>query len=276
MSALLELNNIRKSFDGLRVLDDVSLALAPGEVVSLLGPSGCGKSTLLRIAAGLDADFAGQLQRNPLLGFGPDGESGRGGGIGVVFQEPRLLPWLTVAQNVGFADGWLADDQRIARLLRDVGLEGKGGLLPKQLSGGMAQRAAIARGLYGRPQVLLLDEPFSAVDAFTRLRLQDLIQQLALEYDISILLVTHDLDEAFYLGDRVLLLGGAPSRLRREFQVPLPRPRDRRARQGAADAGVRRLTAPQPPATAGMIEIWVPSGVAVVSPSRKRTSSLPT
>ncbi|XEG74989.1 ABC transporter ATP-binding protein [Pseudomonas sp. abacavir_1] len=229
MSALLQLNNIRKSFDGLRVLDDVSLALAPGEVVSLLGPSGCGKSTLLRIAAGLDADFAGQLQRNPLLGFGPDGESGRGGGIGVVFQEPRLLPWLTVAQNVGFADGWLADDQRIARLLRDVGLEGKGDLLPKQLSGGMAQRAAIARGLYGRPQVLLLDEPFSAVDAFTRLRLQDLIQQLALEYDISILLVTHDLDEAFYLGDRVLLLGGAPSRLRREFPVPLQRPRDRRA-----------------------------------------------
>ncbi|WP_275626954.1 ABC transporter ATP-binding protein [Pseudomonas sp. 273] len=229
MSALLELSNIRKSFNGLRVLDDVSLALAPGEVVSLLGPSGCGKSTLLRIAAGLDADFAGQLQRNPLLGFGPDGESGRGGGIGVVFQEPRLLPWLTVAQNVGFADGWLADDARIARLLHDVGLEGKGGLLPKQLSGGMAQRAAIARGLYGRPQVLLLDEPFSAVDAFTRLRLQDLIQDLALEYDISILLVTHDLDEAFYLGDRVLLLGGTPSRLRREFPVPLQRPRDRRA-----------------------------------------------
>ncbi|OQR31115.1 sulfonate ABC transporter ATP-binding protein [Pseudomonas sp. T] len=230
MSALLELRDIRKSFSGVRVLDDVSLSLAPGEVVSLLGPSGCGKSTLLRIAAGLDDEFAGSLVRNPLLGFGPDGGSGRGGGgVGVVFQEPRLLPWLTVAQNIGFADGWLADAQRIEHLLRDVGLEGKGELLPKQLSGGMAQRAAIARGLYGRPQVLLLDEPFSAVDAFTRIRLQDLIQQLALEYDISILLVTHDLDEAFYLSDRVLLLGGTPSRLRREFPVPLPRPRDRRA-----------------------------------------------
>lgn len=230
MSALLELRDIRKSFAGVKVLDDVSLSLAPGEVVSLLGPSGCGKSTLLRIAAGLDGEFSGDLARNPLLGFGPDGDSGRGGGgVGVVFQEPRLLPWLTVAQNVGFADGWLADDARIARLLRDVGLEGKGDLLPKQLSGGMAQRAAIARGLYGRPQVLLLDEPFSAVDAFTRIRLQDLIQDLAVEYDIAILLVTHDLDEAFYLSDRVLLLGGTPSRLRREFPVPLPRPRDRRA-----------------------------------------------
>ncbi len=226
MSALLELRDIRKSFSGdTRVLEDVALTLAPGEVVSLLGPSGCGKSTLLRIAAGLDDDFAGSLERNPLLGFGPGGDTGRGGGgVGVVFQEPRLLPWLTVAQNIGFADGWLADDHRIAHLLRDVGLEGKGDLLPKQLSGGMAQRAAIARGLYGRPQVLLLDEPFSAVDAFTRIRLQDLLQHLALEYEISILLVTHDLDEAFYLGDRVLLLGGTsrppPPRVPRAAAAP--------------------------------------------------------
>lgn len=223
MSALLQLQNIHKAYDGLRVLDDVSLSLSPGEIVSLLGPSGCGKSTLLRIAAGLDQDFSGALEFNPLLQFG------RGTGIGVVFQEPRLMPWLTVAQNVSFADGWIADDKWVQQLLRDVGLSGHADALPKQLSGGQAQRAAIARGLYGRPHVLLLDEPFSAVDAFTRMKLQDLLSELAERYEIAVLLVTHDLDEAFYLSDRVLILGGTPSRLQRELAVPLPRPRDRRS-----------------------------------------------
>jgi sulfonate transport system ATP-binding protein len=223
MSALLQLQNIHKAYDGLRVLDDVSLSLAPGEIVSLLGPSGCGKSTLLRIAAGLDQDFSGALVFNPLLQFG------RGTGIGVVFQEPRLMPWLTVAQNVSFADGWIADDKWVQQLLRDVGLSGHADALPKQLSGGQAQRAAIARGLYGRPHVLLLDEPFSAVDAFTRMKLQDLLSELAERYEIAVLLVTHDLDEAFYLSDRVLILGGTPSRLQRELAVPLARPRDRRS-----------------------------------------------
>jgi sulfonate transport system ATP-binding protein len=223
MSALLQLQNIHKAYDGLRVLDDVSLSLAPGEIVSLLGPSGCGKSTLLRIAAGLDQNFSGVLEFNPLLQFG------RGSGIGVVFQEPRLMPWLTVAQNVSFADGWIADEQWVQQLLRDVGLSGHTDALPKQLSGGQAQRAAIARGLYGKPHVLLLDEPFSAVDAFTRMKLQDLLSELAERYEIAVLLVTHDLDEAFYLSDRVLILGGTPSRLQRELAVPLPRPRDRRS-----------------------------------------------
>jgi sulfonate transport system ATP-binding protein len=223
MSALLQLQNIHKAYDGLRVLDDVSLSLAPGEIVSLLGPSGFGKSTLLRIAAGLDQDFSGALEFNPLLQFG------RGTGIGVVFQEPRLMPWLNVAQNVSFADGWIADEKWVQQLLRDVGLSGHADALPKQLSGGQAQRAAIARGLYGRPHVLLLDEPFSAVDAFTRMKLQDLLSELAERYEIAVLLVTHDLDEAFYLSDRVLILGGTPSRLQRELAVPLARPRDRRS-----------------------------------------------
>lgn len=223
MSALLQLQNIHKAYNGLRVLDDVSLSLAPGEIVSLLGPSGCGKSTLLRIAAGLDQDFSGGLEFNPLLQFG------RGTGIGVVFQEPRLMPWLNVAQNVSFADGWIADDKWVQQLLRDVGLSGHADALPKQLSGGQAQRAAIARGLYGKPHVLLLDEPFSAVDAFTRMKLQDLLGELAERYEIAVLLVTHDLDEAFYLSDRVLILGGTPSRLQRELAVPLARPRDRRS-----------------------------------------------
>ena len=223
MSALLELRGIRKAFAGQRVLDDIDLSLAPGEIVSLLGPSGCGKSTLLRIAAGLDQDFTGGLAHNPLLDFGG------GTGIGVVFQEPRLMPWLNVAQNVGFAAGRGADAEWIEQLLEDVGLAGQGGKLPKQLSGGMAQRVAIARGLYQRPQVLLLDEPFSAVDAFTRMKLQDLVVRLADRYGIALLLVTHDLDEAFYLSDRVLILGGSPSHIQRELAVPLPHPRDRRA-----------------------------------------------
>lgn len=223
MSALLQLQDIRKSFAGRLVLDGVSLNLAPGEIVSLLGPSGCGKSTLLRIAAGLDGDFSGGFERNPLLSFG------NGNGIGVVFQEPRLLPWLSVAHNIGFADGANADQAWVSQLLADVGLQGRGAALPKELSGGMAQRVAIARGLYGRPQVLLLDEPFSAVDAFTRMKLQDLVLRLAEQYGIALLLVTHDLDEAFYLSDRVLILGGSPSRIQRELAVPLARPRDRRS-----------------------------------------------
>lgn len=223
MSALLTLSEIRKSFAERVVLDNVNLSLAPGEVVSLLGPSGCGKSTLLRIAAGLDLQFQGQLARNPLLDFGSHS------GIGVVFQEPRLMPWLTVAENIGFVDGWKANQRWIQQLLKDVGLEGRGDALPKELSGGMAQRVAIARGLYGNPKVLLLDEPFSAVDAFTRMRLQDLVIALTRQYDISILLVTHDLDEAIYLSDRVLILGGQPSRIISELDVPLAHPRDRRA-----------------------------------------------
>lgn len=223
MSALIELRRVSKSFGATVVLNDVSLSLAAGEVVSLLGPSGCGKSTLLRIAAGLDQDYQGGLELNPLLNFG------RGSGIGVVFQEPRLMPWLSVAQNVGFADGWVADDVWVQQLLRDVGLHGRGDALPKHLSGGQAQRVTIARGLYGKPQVLLLDEPFSAVDAFTRMKLQDLVVELAARYEIAVLLVTHDLDEAFYLSDRVLILGGTPSRLQRELAVPLTHPRDRRS-----------------------------------------------
>lgn len=211
MSGLLDLLEIRKAYGDTRVLEGVALSLAPGEVVSLLGPSGCGKSTLLRIAAGLDDDFQGTVERNPILGFGPDGENGRSGGIGVVFQEPRLLPWLTVAQNVGFADGWLEDEHWVERLLADVGLAGCGGLLPKQLSGGMAQRAAIARGLYGRPQVLLLDEPFSAVDAFTRMRLQDLLQDVVQNYEISVLLV-HPRSRRGVLSRRPRAADGRPSR----------------------------------------------------------------
>lgn len=212
---LLDFRVQRKAFAGHTVLQDVHLQLVEGEVVSLLGPSGCGKSTLLRIVAGLERDYSGQALRG-------EGE------VAFVFQEPRLMPWLTVAENIGFADERAYDRPRVAQLIREVGLEGFEQALPKQLSGGMAQRVAIARGLYSRPRVLLLDEPFSAVDAFTRMKLQDLLLALAAHHGIALLLVTHDVDEALYLGDRVLVMGSRPGRVLETLEVPLARPRDRR------------------------------------------------
>ncbi len=224
MSTILDIKVRRKSFGDETILQGVELALAEREVVALLGPSGCGKSTLLRIAAGLDKDFQGSVTRAGEL-------SGQhnvtGGGVAFVFQEPRLMPWLTVAQNVGFADGDRADRVWISQLLEEVGLAGWEDSLPKQLSGGMAQRVAIARGLYSRPRVLLLDEPFSAVDAFTRMKLQDLLLSLAQQHQISLLLVTHDIDESLYLGDRVLVMGSRPGNIRNTILVDLPQPRQR-------------------------------------------------
>ncbi|WPN65896.1 MULTISPECIES: ABC transporter ATP-binding protein [unclassified Pseudomonas] len=213
--ALLEIHVERKTFAATTVLNHIHLQLQPGETVSLLGPSGCGKSTLLRIVAGLEKDFEGQLlSHTEQLAF--------------VFQEPRLMPWLTVQQNIGFSDDDHYDQAWVAQLIEEVGLTGFADALPKALSGGMAQRVAIARGLYSRPQVLLLDEPFSAVDAFTRMKLQDLLLQLAERHAIALLLVTHDIDEALYLSDRVLVMDDRPSRIRQELAVQLDHPRDRR------------------------------------------------
>jgi len=221
MGTILDIKVRRKSFGNETILQGVELALAEREVVALLGPSGCGKSTLLRIAAGLDKDFQGSVTRAGELACQ------RNGGVAFVFQEPRLMPWLTVAQNVGFADGDGADHAWISQLLEEVGLAGWEDSLPKQLSGGMAQRVAIARGLYSRPRVLLLDEPFSAVDAFTRMKLQDLLLSLAQQHQISLLLVTHDIDESLYLGDRVLVMGSRPGSIRNTILVDLPQPRQR-------------------------------------------------
>ncbi|WP_397448051.1 ABC transporter ATP-binding protein [Pseudomonas sp. NA-150] len=212
---LLEIHLERKTFGDTTVLQNVHLQLHPREVVSLLGPSGCGKSTLLRIVAGLEKDFEGTLHR-------------AAGDVAFVFQEPRLMPWLTVEQNIGFSDDRHYDKAWVAQLIDEVGLSGFAQALPKALSGGMAQRVAIARGLYSRPQTLLLDEPFSAVDAFTRMKLQDLLLQLAEHHAIALLLVTHDVDEALYLSDRVLVMDNRPSSIRQTLQVELDHPRDRR------------------------------------------------
>ena len=222
--ALLRVTVQEKAFGDHAVLRNANVTLHEGEAAVLLGPSGCGKSTLLRIAAGLDAHFTGEIS------LAREGSAALAA-LSFVFQEPRLFPWLTVAQNIGWADGRKYDRSRVASLLEEVGLAGKAALLPKSLSGGMAQRVAIARALYTQPKVLLLDEPFSAVDAFTRMRLQDLVLGLIDRLGLSILVVTHDIDEALYLGDRIYMMGTNPGTIQRTLEVPLPHPRDRRDRQ---------------------------------------------
>jgi sulfonate transport system ATP-binding protein len=214
---------IREKRFGDRVaMRDIAFTVGRGEIVSLVGPSGCGKSTLLRLIAGLDRDFRGEVQ---VLGQPPRLHAKD---VGFVFQEPRLLPWLTVAQNVGFEAGKkAAKDTRVAGLLAEVGLGDYADAWPKQLSGGMAQRAAIARALYSQPSALLLDEPFSAVDPFTRMRLQDLLLAVAERRKASVLVVTHDVGEAVYLGDRVLALSPSPGRISGEIRVGRSGARDR-------------------------------------------------
>jgi sulfonate transport system ATP-binding protein len=221
---LLDLFVRSKYFDDIEVLHDVAFSVSSGEVVSLVGPSGCGKSTLLRVIAALDRDIEGHAR---VLGQPVHVHSRH---VGFIFQEPRLLPWLTVAQNVGFEWGKAgAQHPYVQELLNEVGLSAFAQAYPKQLSGGMAQRAAIARGLFTQPELLLLDEPFSAVDAFTRMRLQDLLLKIAEHHQTTLLLVTHDIDEAAYLSDRILVLAPRPGRLVGEVINTQARPRDRRS-----------------------------------------------
>jgi sulfonate transport system ATP-binding protein len=226
---MMDIRVERKAFAAATVLQNVNLALYCGETVSLLGPSGCGKSTLLRIAAGLETDFKGSVRRPASERSVKAASTGAAANnVAFVFQEPRLMPWLTVEQNIGFSDDLHYDRPWVSRLIDEVGLTGFADALPKSLSGGMAQRVAIARGLYSRPQVLLLDEPFSAVDAFTRMKLQDLLLELATRHSITLLVVTHDVDEALYLSDRVLVMNHHPGTIAHELAVDLPTPRDRR------------------------------------------------
>ena len=213
------------------VLRDIDLSLRPGEIVALLGPSGCGKSTLLRQIAGLDDPDAGgvHLDGTPVQEIDQR--------CAVAFQEPRLLPWRSLERNiaVGLPRGTdrARGAERVSELLRLVHLEHARGLRPRQVSGGMAQRASLARALARGPGVLVLDEPFGALDALTRLQMQDLLLEIHASEPATIVLVTHDVDEALYLADRVVLLGEEPHRpaegstIRAIVEVAAPRPRDR-------------------------------------------------
>lgn len=230
---VLEISHLFKTFHGdageVQALEDINLNIKRGEFLSIIGTSGCGKSTLLRIISGLETQTAGEIKKDGVSISGPGLERG------MAFQESRLFPWLTVEKNVLFGISYekkkeLTKKQQIElayKYLELVGLEDFGKAYPNQLSGGMQQRASIARALIENPEILLLDEPFGALDALTKVNMQEEIQRIWQKEKRTIILVTHDIEEAIYLGDRIILLSARPGRLNRIIDVNLPRPRYR-------------------------------------------------
>lgn len=239
---LLSLRHVGKSYPvdktWLNVLSDITLNVQRGEFISLVGASGCGKSTLLRLIAGLDLDFDGDIT--------VAGAAVKGPGLdrGIVFQDHRLFPWLTVADNVGLAlDAFSlhanVKRQRIQEILELVGLSSFSNAYPHQLSGGMSQRAAIARALVAEPEILLMDEPFGALDSLTRLHLQEALLRIWEARRVTALIVTHDVAEAVFLSDTVVVLEPRPGRIAEIIPVDLPRPRQRATpRFGALEADI--------------------------------------
>jgi sulfonate transport system ATP-binding protein len=222
---MLVLDRLAKVYpNGVHALERFYAEIKQGEIIAIIGGSGCGKSTLLRAIAGLDRATRGTVTLDDIVITGPHAK------IGIIFQEPRLLPWLSVADNIGFG---LSDApsrvrrDKVAAALARVGLADKAKAWPRELSGGQAQRVAIARALVPQPEVLLLDEPFSALDAFTRRDLQDHLLDLWADTRPTLVLVTHDVDEAVVLADRVLVMRPRPGRLFDEITINLARPRDR-------------------------------------------------
>jgi NitT/TauT family transport system ATP-binding protein len=225
--ARLVLVGVEKTFQtrqsAVQALHDINLTLDDGEFVSVVGASGCGKSTLLRIVAGLETASAGQLTLDNEPLHGPDHDRG------MVFQQYTLYPWLSAMENVEFGLRHLPKRQRtdVARRFLDVvGLSDFARSYPLQLSGGMQQRVAIARALALRPSILLMDEPFGALDAQTRSLMQELLLSIWERDRLSVLFVTHDIDEAIFLSDRICVMSTKPGRVRELIEVPLPRPRD--------------------------------------------------
>ena len=228
--ALVSFRQVAKSFavegQELQAIERFDLDVADGEFIAIVGASGCGKSTLLRLLVGLDREFQGEIR---IAGKPIDGI---GGERGIVFQEHRLFPWLSVEQNValGLVNESLSETGKAAKVadyLQLVGLSAFARAYPHQLSGGMAQRVAIARGLVASPRILLLDEPFGALDALTRQQLQEELLRIRQRERITTVLVTHDVEEALFLADRVVVMAPRPGRIKRIVEVPLAHPRER-------------------------------------------------
>lgn len=223
---ILSIRHLYKSFPvderEVEVLNDINFEIQRGDFIAIVGGSGCGKSTMLRIISGFIRDFKGEVELNGK----PVGKPGRDRGF--VFQEARLMPWLTVEENVAFG---LADRSGAVKIvpeyLKLVGLDKFARAYPAQLSGGMAQRCAIARGLVNKPELLLLDEPFGALDAMTKIHLQEELLRIHRKDNSTMIMVTHDIEEAVYLADRIIVMTPRPGRIRETVPVRLMRPRDR-------------------------------------------------
>jgi sulfonate transport system ATP-binding protein len=231
----LSIRQVSKTYaDGTEALRGIQVTADSGEIVAILGGSGCGKTTLLRLIAGLDQPSGGEIRLDD------DVISGTHPSVSAVFQEP--LPWLNVGDNIGFGGRRLTPverGRRVEALLERIGLAEYGKRWPRDLSGGQQQRVAIARALIGHPGILLLDEPFSALDPFTRATQHGLVLDLWRELRPTILMVTHDVDEAVFLADRIVIMRPQPGRVHEEMTVDPPRPRDRLA--GAFDLMKRRV-----------------------------------
>ncbi len=227
--------------NGLQTLNDINLDIVQGEFVAIVGPTGCGKSTLLRILSGLLSPSTGQVALAGVAVTQPSAQ------IGIMFQDPALLPWRSVIQNVALPIelGQAAPMARVSELVQLVGLTGFEHTLPRELSGGMAQRVALARTLLTQPPVLLLDEPFGALDAFTRETLTAALQDICQAQRTTTLLITHNVNEAVFLADRICVLSARPGHIAGIVTVPLPRPRrwmmESEAQFGAVIQNAREL-----------------------------------
>ena len=232
---VLKLDNVSKSFakietdDVTHALSSVTTTMESGEFISMVGPSGCGKSTILRLVAGLIQPTTGSLTLNgkPIEGPGPD--------RGMMFQKATLFPWLTVYDNIAFSlkmQGKLkGNEDKVEEMIKTIGLQDFREDYPGQLSGGMAQRVALVRSLINEPPVLLLDEPLGALDAFTRMNMQDEILRIWQKKQQLAIMVTHDVDEAIYMGTRVLVMDSHPGRIVSDLKIDQPYPRDRSSRE---------------------------------------------
>lgn len=206
MEKLLEINNLSKSFDGMETLSNVNLSLGDHEIVAIVGPSGCGKSTILNLVAGLIEDYSGTIINKAKK-------------TGYVFQEDRILPWLTVYDNIKIVRD-KEDKKRINELIAKVKLQGFEKFYPGKLSGGMKQRCGIARAFYYGSDLLLMDEPFKSLDVKLRNELLKVLYELWNEEKVSVLFVTHDIEEALRVADRVLVMGNRPTFVKKKIQLP--------------------------------------------------------